>query len=51
MANGINEVRANNDRYVESSLPVVCVLLAIFSFDIASIAIQQGWINRIYKGM
>lgn len=51
MATGINEVRANNDMYVESSLPVVCVLLAIVTFDIVSIAIQQSWINKIYKGM
>lgn len=51
MATGINEARANSDMYVESSLPVVCVLLAIFGLGIASIAIQQSWINKIYKGM
>ena len=51
MATGINEVRANSDMYVESGLPVVCVLLAIFGLGFASIAIQQSWINKIYKGM
>ena len=50
-ASGINQVRANNGMWVDASLPAVCVLMTIFGFGIASIAIQQGWINRIYQGV
>ncbi len=51
MANGLNEVRANNGMWVNASLPAVCVLLAIFGLGIASIAIQQEQINKLYKGI
>ena len=50
MANGINKVRANNEMWVDASLPVVCILLAM-GFGIASIAIRQEQINEIYEGI
>ena len=50
-ASGINQVRADNGMWVDASLPAVCILMTIFGFGISSIAIQQGWINRIYKGL
>lgn len=49
MANGINTVQADNDLVFDSSLPVICVLLAIFGFGIASLAVQQYQINRLYE--
>ena len=48
MANGINAVQADNDVVFDSSLPVICVLLAIFGLGIASLAVQQHQINRLY---
>ncbi len=48
MATGINEVQADNDLTYDSNLPVICVLLAIFGIGIASLAIQQYQINRLY---
>ena len=49
MANGINTVQADNDLVFDSSLPVICVLLAIFGVGIASLAVQQYQINRLYE--
>lgn len=49
MANGINEVQADNDLVFDSNLPIMCVLLAIFGIGVASLAIQQYQINRLYK--
>ena len=48
MATGINEVQADNDLEYDSNLPVICVLLAIFGIGIASLAVQQYQINRLY---
>ncbi len=48
MAVGINEVQAGNDLESNSDLPVICVLLAIFGLGIASLAVQQYQINRLY---
>ena len=48
MANGINTVQADNDMVFDSSLPIICVLLAIFGLGIASLAVQQHQINRLY---
>ena len=49
MANGINEVQADNDLVFDSNLPIICVLLAIFSIGVGSLAIQQHQINRLYE--
>ena len=49
MANGINEVQADNDLVFDSNLPIICVLLAIVGIGIASLAIQQYQINRLYE--
>lgn len=48
MACGINEVQHKQGILHDSNLPIVCILLSIFSFGIASIAIQQYQINRLY---
>ena len=49
MANGINSVQANNDLAFDSNLPIICILLAIFGFGVASLAVQQYQINRLYN--
>jgi hypothetical protein len=49
MAKGINEVQANNEFFVSSDLAIICVLLAIFSLSIVSLAIQQNEINKFYR--
>ncbi len=49
MANGINEVQADNDLVFDSNLPIICVLLAIVGIGVASLAIQQYQINRLYE--
>lgn len=49
MANGINQVQADNDIVFDSNLPITCVLLAIFGIGVASLAIQQHQINRLYE--
>ena len=49
MANGINTVQADNDIVFDSSLPIICVLLAIFGLGVASLAVQQHQINRLYE--
>ena len=48
MATGINTVQINNGLVHDSNLPIICVLLAIFGVGIASLAIQQHQINRLY---
>ncbi len=48
MATGINEIQTNRGMYADTSLPIICVLLALFGVGIASIAIQQYHINRFY---
>ena len=48
MAIGINEIQTNKGMYVDTNLPILCVLLALFSVGIASIAIQQYHINKLY---
>lgn len=48
MACGINEVQHNQGILHDSNLPIVCVLLAIFGIGIASLAIQQYQINKLY---
>ena len=48
MACGINEVQHNQDILHDPNLPVICVLLAIFGIGIASLAIQQYQINKLY---
>ena len=47
-ANGINNVQTDNNLVFDSNLPIICVLLAIFGFGIASLAVQQHQINRLY---
>ena len=49
MANGINKVQADNDLAFDSNLPIICVLLAIFGIGVASLAIQQYQINKLYE--
>lgn len=49
MANGINSVQADNNLAFDSNLPVICVLLAIFGFGVASLAVQQHQIHRLYN--
>ena len=49
MANGINSVQADNDLVFDVNLPIICVLLAIFGIGIASLAVQQHQINRLYE--
>ncbi len=48
MATGINEIQTNKGMYVDINLPILCVLLALFSVGIVSIAIQQYHINKLY---
>ena len=48
MACGINEIQNNNDILHDHNLPIICVLLSIFGVGIASLAIQQYQINRLY---
>ena len=48
MACGINEVQANKGMYVDQNLPILCVVLALFGVGIASLAIQQYQINKLY---
>jgi len=48
MANGINEIQRDNDMYYDPNLPIICVILAIFGIGIASLAIQQYQINKLY---
>ena len=48
MATGINEIQTDKGMYVDQNLPIICVLLAIFGAGIASIAIQQHQINKLY---
>lgn len=48
MATGINEIQTNKGMYVDANLPILCVLLALFGVGIASIAIQQSHINKLY---
>lgn len=50
MASGINEVRAAEGKWVDSSLAVLSVLLTIFGLGTVSRAIQQGHINNLYHG-
>ena len=47
MAEGINEIKMSRGMMVDTNLPVMCVLLAIFQLGIVSMAIQQGEINRL----
>lgn len=49
MANGINTVQADNDLVFDSNLPIICIVLAIFGIGVASLAIQQHQINRLYE--
>ena len=48
MAKGINEIQENHDMRVNEDLALLCVLLAVFGVGIASLAIQQGEINKFY---
>ena len=48
MACGINEIQTNNGILADPNLPIICVLLAIFGVGIASLAIQQYQINKLY---
>ena len=48
MANGINEIQENNGWRVLNSLAVICILVSILGFGIASLAIQQAEINKFY---
>ena len=48
MACGINEVQTDKGMYVDQNLPILCVVLALFGVGIASLAIQQYQINKLY---
>jgi hypothetical protein len=48
MAQAINEIQENHDMRVNSDLPVISVLLSIFSLSLVSTAIQQADINKFY---
>jgi len=48
MAKAINEIQEREGLRVNSDLAVLCVFLALFSFAIVSIAIQQADINSFY---
>ena len=48
MACGINEVQTNKGMYVDQNLPILCIVLALFGVGIASLAIQQYQINKLY---
>jgi len=48
MAKGIIEIQEQNSLRVSRELPLICVLLAIFSLGIVSLAIQQSEINKFY---
>jgi len=48
MALGINDVQEKIGQRVNGDLGMLSVLLAIFGFGIASVAIQQMEINRFY---
>ena len=48
MAKGINEVQENNGLRVNNDLALLCVFLAFVGVGVASLAIQQGEINRFY---
>ena len=49
MAEAINEVQEKNGKPVKQDLALMCVGLALFSFGIVSLAIQQDEINRFYR--
>lgn len=48
MAKGINEIQEVQGLRVNDDLALLCVLLAAFGFGIASLAIQQSEINKLY---
>ncbi|MCY4403682.1 MAG: DUF4234 domain-containing protein [Candidatus Poribacteria bacterium] len=48
MACGINEIQTDKGMYVDQNLPILCVVLALFGVGIASLAIQQYQINKLY---
>jgi hypothetical protein len=48
MARGIIEIQEQNSLRISSELPLICVLLAVFSLGIVSLAIQQSEINKFY---
>lgn len=48
MAQALNEVQERNDQRVNGELAVLCVGLAVFSFGLVSMAIQQDEINKLY---
>ncbi len=48
MAKGINEIQENEGFRVNQDLAVICVVLAVVGFGMASLAIQQYDINRFY---
>ncbi|MBK8980397.1 MAG: DUF4234 domain-containing protein [Planctomycetes bacterium] len=48
MATAINDIQHEQGMRVQSDLPLLCVLLAVFGLGIASIAVQQSAINRFY---
>lgn len=48
MACGINEIQTDKGMYADQNLPIICVALALFGVGIASLAIQQYQINKLY---
>lgn len=48
MAKGLNELQEEHGLRVNEDLAILCVLLALFGAGIASLAIQQSEINRLY---
>ena len=48
MARALNEIQESNGMRVNDDLALLCVGLAIFSFGLVSMAIQQDEINKFY---
>ncbi len=48
MAKAVNEIQERGGMRVNEDLALLCVGLAVFSFGLVSMAIQQGEINKFY---
>ena len=48
MAKAINEVQENQGQRVHDDLAVICLLVTLLGFWIASVAIQQADLNNLY---
>ena len=48
MAQGINEIQEEHGYRLNPNLAVICIVVSLFGFWFASLAIQQSEINRFY---